>query len=43
MSCLLLKDKVQKIIVIDKPVNECLDEHGFTIIGITDFLLRFIK
>lgn len=40
---LLLKDQVQKIIVINKPVNECLDEHGFTIIGITDFLLRFIK
>lgn len=40
---LLLKDQVQKIIVINKPINECLDEHGFTIIGITDFLLRFIK
>lgn len=39
----LLRDQVQKIIVINKPVKECLDENGFTVIGITDFLLRFIK
>ena len=38
-----LKDQIQKIIVINKPINEMRDLNGFTIIGITDFLLRFIK
>lgn len=40
---IMLNDQVQKVIVINKPLNECKDEYGFTIIGITDFLLRFIK
>lgn len=40
---LMLNDQVQKIIVVNKPINENLDENGFTIIGITDFLLRFIQ
>ena len=35
--------QIQKIIVINKPINETRDLNGFTIIGITDFLLRFIK
>ena len=35
-------DQIRKIVVIKRPVNETLDENGFTIIGITDFLLRFI-
>ena len=38
-----LNDQIQKIIVINKPINETRDLNGFTIIGITDFLLRFIK
>ena len=38
-----LNDQIQKIIVINKPINEMRDTNGFTIIGITDFLLRFIK
>lgn len=38
-----VKDQIQKIIVINRPINETRDENGFTIIGITDFLLRFIK
>lgn len=38
-----LNDQIQKIIVINKPIKEHRDEKGFTIIGITDFLLRFIK
>ncbi len=38
-----LNDQIQKIIVINKPIDECRDLNGFTIIGITDFLLRFIK
>ena len=32
-----------KIIAVGKPINECLDDSGFTIVGATDFLLRFIK
>lgn len=38
-----LRDEIQKIIVINRPVKEQLDENGFTVIGVTDFLLRFIK
>lgn len=38
-----LNDQIKKVIVINKPINETLDENGFTIIGISDFLLRFIK
>ena len=39
----LLNDQVQKIIVVNKPINETRDNEGFTIIGATDFLLRFIQ
>ena len=39
----MLNDEIKKIIVIAKPINECLDEKGFTIIGACDFMLRFIK
>jgi hypothetical protein len=38
-----LNDQIQKIVVINKPINETKDEMGFTIIGLADFLLRFIK
>lgn len=40
---LALKDSIQKIIVINRPLEESLDLNGFTIIGVSDFLLRFIK
>ncbi len=40
---ILLNDQVQKLIVINRPIKETRDEKGYTIIGITDFLLRFIK
>lgn len=39
---MLLNDEITKIIVINKPVKESLDANGFTVIGITDFLLRYI-
>lgn len=39
----LLNDQVKKILVINKPIKETKDENGFTIIGVVDFLLRFIK
>ncbi|MDY6322274.1 MAG: ATP-binding protein [Succinivibrio sp.] len=39
----LLNDQVQKILVINRPVSESRDENGFTVIGVTDFLLRFLK
>lgn len=38
-----LNDQIQKIIVVNKPIKEIRDADGFTIIGVTDFLLRFIK
>ncbi len=39
----MLNDQVQKILVINRPVSESRDENGFTVIGVTDFLLRFLK
>lgn len=39
----LLNDQVQKILVVNKPIPETRDENGFTVIGATVFLLRFIK
>ena len=36
---LLLNDQIKKVIVINRPVKETLDENGFTIIGVVDFLL----
>ena len=36
---LLLNDQIKKVIVINRPVKESLDENGFTIIGVVDFLL----
>lgn len=38
-----LNDQIQKIIVVNKSIKEFRDESGFTIIGVVDFLLRFIK
>ena len=38
-----LNDQIQKIVVVNKQIKEFRDEHGCTIIGICDFLLRFIK
>lgn len=40
---LALKDSIQKVLVINKPLEETLDINGFIVIGITDFLLKFIK
>ena len=40
---ILLNDEITKIIVINKPINENKDENGFTIIGVIDFLLKYIK
>ena len=40
---MLLNDQIQKIIVVNRPIHESRDENGFTIIGVTDFLLDFIK
>lgn len=38
-----INDQIQKIIVVNIPINETIDDSGFTIIGAPDFLLRFIK
>ncbi len=39
----MVKDQIRKIIVLNKPVKESLDENEFIVIGFADFLLRFIK
>ena len=36
-------DSILKILVVNKPLEETMDKNGFIIIGIADFLLRFIK
>ena len=38
-----LNDSFKKIISINRPLEEFLDSNGFFIIGIADFLLRFIE
>lgn len=38
-----INDSFQKIIVLNKPIEESYDENGIVIIGISDFLLKFIK
>ena len=40
---LAAKDSFQKILVINKPLEETIDNNGFITIGVVDFLLRFIK
>ena len=40
---LMLSDQIQKILVINRPIEEMINDNGFIIIGVTDFLLRFIK
>jgi predicted AAA+ superfamily ATPase len=40
---MILNDQVQKVLVVNRPIGESRDENGFTIIGITEFLLNFIK
>ncbi len=37
-----LNDSFAKIIVINKDIKECLDDEGNTIIGIKEFLLRYL-
>ena len=38
-----LHDEITKVIVVNKPFGEYRDEHGYIVIGVCDFLLRFIK
>lgn len=38
-----LNDQIQKIVVVNRPIDESRDKNGFIIIGATEFLLRFIK
>ena len=40
---LALRDQVQKVVVVNRPIEECRNENGFTIIGAPDFLLRYIE
>ena len=36
---ILLNDQIKKIIVVNRPVKEMREENGFTVVGITEFLL----
>lgn len=38
-----LNDNILKILVVDSPIGQYRDKDGFIVIGITDFLLRFLK
>ena len=38
-----LKDPIQKLLVVNKSLKEMRDEEGYILIGISDFLLKFIK
>ncbi|MBO8426240.1 MAG: hypothetical protein IAC61_02840 [Firmicutes bacterium] len=38
-----LNDQITKILVIPEAMGECRDKNGYTIIGVSDFLLRYIK
>jgi len=40
---MVLNDQIQKVLVVNRPISESRDENGFTLIGITEFLLDFIK
>ena len=40
---MILNDQVQKVLVVNRPIGECRDENGFTIIGLTEFLLEYVK
>ena len=40
---IILNDQIRKIIVVNRPIKETIDSNNFTIIGVTDFLLRLIK
>lgn len=35
----LLNDQVKKIIVMNRPIKGTKDENGFTVVGVTEFLL----
>ena len=37
---ILMNDQIKKVIVINRPINERIDENGFTIVGVVDFLLN---
>ena len=38
-----LNDNILKILVVNKPIGQFRDKDGFIVIGITDFLLKFLK
>ncbi len=40
---LLLNDQIKKIIVVNRPVKTTKDENGFTVVGMQEFLLQFLK
>ena len=37
-----LKDSIQKVLVVNKPIKEIKIDKGYTLIGLEEFLLKFI-
>lgn len=40
---LKLRNSIQKVLVVNRPLRETIDENGLILIGASDFLLRFIQ
>lgn len=40
---LALNDSIQKVLVLARPAKAALDEHGFLVMGATEFLLQFLS
>ena len=38
-----INDNIRRVIVVNRPIDEIVDDKGITVIGIADFLLRYIK
>ena len=40
---LATRDAFPKILVVNRPLEERMDEHGFLVMGVADFLLKYLK
>ena len=40
---LAARDAFPKILVVNRPLEERMDEHGFLVMGVADFLLKYLK
>ena len=40
---LATRDAFPKILVVNRPLEERMDGHGFLVMGVADFLLEYLK